>query len=98
MNSFVEMVKFLLKDNRLFLLSERFSQDPLKIYFGRQRARDRRNENPNLHQCLLNAALLRVQKSVSLNPVRGNCRRKKHLRLDESAVINDSDPLIKRMR
>ena len=92
------MAKFLLKDNRLFLFSEKFSQDPLENYFGRQRARDRRNENPNLHQCLLNAALLRLQKSVSPNPIRGNCRRKRHLQLDESAVINDSEPLPKRMR
>lgn len=92
------MAKFLLKDNTLFLLSERFSQDPLENYFGRQRARGGRNENPNLQQCMVNAAALRVQKSVALDPVRGNCNRKRRLRIDEAAVINESAPLPKRKR
>ena len=94
----VEMAKFLLKDNKLFLLSERVSQDPLENYFGRQRARGGRNENPSLHQCLVNAAALRVQKSVALDPVRGNCRQKRRLQFDEAAIINDSVPLPKRKR
>ena len=40
-HSFVEVAKFLLSSNKddLFLLSERFSQDPLENYFGQQRAR-----------------------------------------------------------
>ena len=45
--SFVEMIKLLLTENRgLFLLSERFSQDSLENYLGKQRARGGRNENP----------------------------------------------------
>ena len=92
------MARFLLsKDENLFLLSERISQDPLENYFGKQRARGGRNENPNLEQCVMNAAALRVQGSVALDPVRGNCRRKRQLDIDESTIIN-SKPLPKRKR
>lgn len=96
-NSFVEMTLFLLKE-RLFLLSERISQDPLENYFGRQRARGGRNENPNLQQTLVNAAALRIQKSVALDPVRGNCSRKRRAEVDEAAVISESVALPKRKR
>ena len=96
--SFVEMSKYLLKNSGdHFLLSERLSQDPLENYFGRQRCRGGRNDNPNLQQCLNNAAALRVQGSVALDPIRGNCRRKRQLVIDEAAVIN-SAPLPKRKR
>lgn len=78
------MTKLLLaKKEGHFLLSERFSQDSLENYFGKQRARGGRNENPNMVQALENAAALRVQSSVALDPVRGNCRQKRQLDLDE---------------
>ena len=97
-HSFVDMARFLLSnDENLFLLSERISQDPLENYFGKQRARGGRNENPNLEQCVVNAAALRVQGSVALDPVRGNCRRKRQLAMDEPTIIN-SKPLPKRKR
>ena len=96
MCSFVEMARLLLsnKEDGLFLLSERFSQDPLENYFGKQRARGGRNENPNLMQSLVNASALRMQKSAMLDPVRGNCRRKRQLELN---TIDDT-PLPKRKR
>ena len=77
-NSFVDMAKYLLSQGQdgLFMLSERISQDPLENYFGQQRARDGRNDNPSILQCIHNAAALRVQKSLALNPVRGNSSRK----------------------
>ena len=94
-NSFVEMTKYLLSQGRdLFILSERVSQDPLENYFGQQRARGGRNENPTVQQCVTNAAAIRVQKSQALNPVRGNCSRKR--RLYEPAI--DHTPLPKRKR
>lgn len=97
-NSFVDMTKYLLSRHKdLFLLSERFSQDPLENYFGRQRARGGRNENANMQQCLMNASALRMQQSGALNPVRGNCSRKRHMDIDESAVIS-ATPLPKRKR
>lgn len=99
MKSFVEMAKYLLAGGSagLFFLSGKISQDPLENYFGQQRARGGRNENPNLQQCLYNAAAIRVQKSIATDPVRGNCDRKKRLYADTQPEI-DSTPLPKRKR
>ena len=96
------MTKFILSQpqasgEKLYVLSERISQDPLENYFGKQRARGGRNENPNLQECLHNAAALRVQKSMALDPVRGNCSRKRRLYGDEQPQI-DNTPLPKRKR
>lgn len=91
---FTEMTKYLLSQGRdLFIFSERVSQDPL---FGQQRARGGRNENPTVQQCLNNAAAIRVQKSQALDPVRGNCSRKRRL-YDEQTEI-DHTLLPKRKR
>ena len=100
--SFVEMTRFLLRkgendESGLFFLSERISQDPLENYFGNQRARGGRNEHPNVQQCLHNAAALRIRKSMALDPVRGNCSRKRRLFHDEQPQIDDT-PLPKRKR
>ncbi len=68
---FVEMTKYILSETStdnsesLYFLSERISQKPIENYFGKQRARGKRNENPNMHQCVHNAAALRVQKSLA---------------------------------
>lgn len=96
--SFVELVKFLLdkhKEDNLFILSERLSQDPLENYFGQQRARGGRNENPSVSQCVVNANAIRVQRSSALDPIRGNCRRKRALFKDDSILI-DNTPIPKR--
>ena len=103
MHSFVEVSKFLLSSNKddLFLLSERFSQDPLENYFGQQRARGGRSDNPTIQRSLHNASALRIQKSMALDPVRGNCRRKRQLFQDkdqETIVAEASKPLPKRRR
>lgn len=96
--SFVEMTRYLLSQGKdLFILSERVSQDPLENYFGQQRSRGGRNEHPTLQQCVQNAAALRVQKSQALDPVRGNCSRKRRLQDTESLKI-DNTPLPKRKR
>jgi hypothetical protein len=99
--SFIEMTKFLLRlEPGLFVLSDRISQDPIENYFGKQRARGGRNENPTVQQSLHNAAALRVQKSMALDPVRGNCSRKRHLFGEPSQidVTEHSTPLPKRKR
>ena len=92
------MARYLLSqgDEDVFLLSERVSQDPLENYFGQQRARGGRNEHPTMQQCIQNAASLRIQKSFALQPVRGNCRRKRLLYDEESHSIDV--PLSKRKR
>lgn len=105
MHSFVEVSKYLLsthKDDDLFLLSERFSQDPLENYFGQQRARGGRSDNPTIQRSLHNAGAIRIQKSMALNPVRGNCRRKRQLfkDKDEKELVAEASsmPLPKRGR
>ena len=81
--SFVDMARFLLSnDENLFLLSERISQDPLENYFGKQRARGGRNENQNLEQCAC--------EYKDLLPVRGNCRRKRQLVMDDPPLSRES--------
>ena len=83
----------------LFVLSERISQDPLENYFGQQRARGGRNENPSIQRCVHNAAALRVQKSLALDPVRGNCSHKRRVFKNPPKLDDiDQTPLPKRKR
>lgn len=79
--SFVELTEYLLQTSKkeTYFLSVKINQDPIENYFGRQRARGGRNENPTVQQVLHNAAALRLQRSVVLDPVRGNCARKRGL-------------------
>ena len=50
----------------LFLLSERFSQDPLESFFGQQRARGGRSDNPNVKTFLYNAQAIRIQRTLAI--------------------------------
>ena len=62
--SFVEITRYLLKLPGVtghYFLSERLSQDPIENYFGRQRARGGRSDNPTVKACLENAQSLCVQ-------------------------------------
>lgn len=52
-----------------FILSEKFNQDPLEIYFSKQRSQGARGDNPSVHQCLQNAQAIRATKTLTL----GNC-------------------------
>lgn len=99
MRSFVELTRYLLTrpgNETLALLSERLSQDPLENYFGMQRARGRRCDNPTLQESLQNAVAIRAQRSLELDRVQGNCRRKRRLFPDRPEI--DDTPLPKRKR
>ena len=102
MHSFVDLTKYILTKHsgeNLFILSERFSQDPLENYFGKQRARGGRSDNPTVQRSLHNLGALRVQKSMALDPVRGNSRRKRRLfEYKDEITLDDIDntPLPKR--
>ena len=48
--SHVEAIKFLLKQGFQYVLIERFMQDILEDYFGHQRARGCRSDNPTAQQ------------------------------------------------
>ena len=80
-----------------YLLSERFSQDPLEKYFSRQRASGGRCDNPTASNTLNSAQSLRVQGLLALQSVRGNCSHKRRLFADQQPVIDDT-PLPKRPR
>ena len=63
-HSFVDVTKYILKKHskeNLFILSERFSQDPLENYFNQQRARGGRSDNPTVQRSLHNACASLVQ-------------------------------------
>ena len=100
MKSFVEMTRYLLSQpnsDGLFLLSERISQDPIENYFGKQRARGGRCDNPTVHECLKSAVAIRAQRSLEMDRVQGNCRRKRRA-VDGDSPMIDSAPLPKRKR
>ena len=78
-----------------YVLTERFNQDPLESFFGKQRMRGGYNDNPNVKTFLKNTQSLRVQGSVALKPMRGNCRRSKG---KENTIAVDSTPLPERAR
>ena len=60
--SFVEMTRYLLAlPGVKFVLSERFFQNPLEAFFGKQRAQGGRNDNPTVQQFLKNTVSLRSQ-------------------------------------
>ncbi len=87
------MAQYLLKlEGVKSLLSERFCQDPVEAF--KQRSCGGRNDNPTLKQFLDNTVTLRLQGSVALDPVRGNCRKRRR----EKEILIDETPLPKRKR
>lgn len=90
--SFVEVARFLLGIEGVgFLLSERFCH-PLEAFFGNQRAKGGRSDNPTVKQFCTSTVSLRVQGSAALAPLRGNCKRQ------TSNIEVDETPLPKRQR
>ena len=57
-----------------YLLSERYCQDPLESFFGKQRAIGRYNSNPTVEQYLHNSNQLRIIHTLGLDPIRSNIR------------------------
>ena len=73
--SFIELVPSLFKIPGVkAFLSERISQDPLEKFFGCQRQRGGRHENPNVLEFSRNTQALRVIDSFCTGMVKGNCR------------------------
>ena len=63
-HSAVEIVKFLLSKGLNNVLTERFQQDPLEEYFGNQRQRARRADNPDAFQFGYSDRALDVQRNI----------------------------------
>lgn len=71
--SFIELTKLLLREDDVkFVLSEKFSQDPLEEHFGRQRRRGGNNENPTYQQFGRNELALNVMDSSLIADLRGS--------------------------
>ena len=79
----------------LFLLSERLNQDPLESFFGQQRARGGRSDNPNVKTFLHNAQAIRIQRTMAIGHG-GNVRKCKEQWKTDTADL--SRPLKKRAR
>ena len=90
MRSFVEATRYLLTLPGVtgqYVLSERFSQNPLENYVSCQRASGGRCDNPTASDTLNCAQSLRVQGSLALQSVRCNCSRKRRLSLTSSQSL-----------
>lgn len=74
-SSAIEATKFLLEEGMEFVLTERFCQDPLEEYFGKQRQLGRRSDNPDIHKFGYNSNTIRIQRSISCQS--GNTRGRK---------------------
>ena len=72
------------------MLSERFCQDDLENYFGRQRAIGRLRGNPSLKDVGYNDNTIKSQFSV--RPIAGN------VTAGSKVINNDDQPLLKRKR
>ena len=81
-HSLTDVVRFLLShDDIKFVLSERFNQDPVEIFFGQQRSRGRRNDNPSVAQFLYNTQALIVQKTLAIGGSSSISRKRDNLEL-----------------
>ena len=91
------MVRYLLSHPNAegrYILSERFSQDPLKNYFGNCRGQREAEMTTQLQSNALTMFL--PSGSLALDPVRGNCRRKRRLFPTHPQI--DNTPLPKRRK
>ena len=70
--SFIKLTRTLLGEGAMFVLSEKFSQDPLEEHFGRQRRGGGNNENPNYHQFQKQEVSLNIMRSDLVHDIRGN--------------------------
>lgn len=86
--SFIELTRTLLAEGGAkFLLSEKFSQDPLEEHFGTHRRSGGANENPTYYQFQKQEVSLNVMKSDLIHDIKGNtCGRNKN---KQTLDIND---------
>ena len=94
--SVIEVTKFLLSKGMAFVLSNRFNQDIVEEYFGRQRSLGRRNDNPNLWQFGFNDNIIRTQRSVT--PVTGNTEGRHDKKRKVSWTDVDEAPIQKKSK
>ena len=69
--SHIDAIRFLLSKGFKFVLSERFMQDVLEDYFGHQRDKGRRSDNPTAQQFGYNDLTIAAQQDIA-PVIRGN--------------------------
>ena len=95
-HSVIEATKNLLAQGMEFVLTERFNQDCVEEYFGRQRSAGRQINNPSISQFGYNNNTMRMQRSVV--PVTGNARGANKSKRCISWSVVDEIPFPKRMK
>ena len=66
-HSIIEAVKFLLQHYVKYVLTEKFSQDPLEIYLGQQKAIGAQKDNPSIHDFRFNDDYFLIPASIENN-------------------------------
>jgi hypothetical protein len=95
-HSLIECTKYLLQNGVNYVLTERFMQDCLEEYFGHQRQRGRRSDNPDAVQFGYNDRILQVQRNAGLVS-RGNVGARRKEGESRWATIRD-EPLLKKKK
>ncbi|XP_065643186.1 uncharacterized protein LOC136074894 [Hydra vulgaris] len=94
-HSFTELGKCLLQENGVcYLLSEKFTQDPLEEYFSKQRRRGGSNDNPSLNEFNRNFLGLNITGDCLIKALNGNYCGRDHE--DMQIDINDNSCLPKK--
>ena len=92
----VEMIQDLLLENpNQYILTGKFSQDPLEQHFSAQRRRCGGNTNPSLERFGYNELALHCIKSKNVSSLRGNTKVQIHNQID---FMNDNDIPLKRRK
>ena len=88
-NSHVEIIKFLLAEGLKYVLTERLMQDVIEDYFGHQREKGRRSDNPTAQQFGYNDLTIASQRDiapVARGNVGGRYEKTKWLNVSEEPV------------
>jgi hypothetical protein len=87
--SHIEGIKFLLGEGFQYVLSERFMQDVLEDYFGHQRSKGGRSDNPTAQQFGYNDLTIAAQRDIA-PVIRGNVggryEKKKWVKVSDEPV------------
>lgn len=95
-HSVTEVVKFLLEEGMEFVLTERFCQDPVEEYFGKQRQLGRRSDNPDIRQFGYNSNTIRIERSISCQS--GNTKGRKDRKKAWEQVTDEKLPCRKKLK
>ena len=68
-------------------MSDRLNQDPLESFFGKQRQKGGGSDHSTVAQFINTTSSLRAQGSVSIHPLRGNCRKRPMAPTDEAQFL-----------